>query len=130
VTALVKKRLLNRVCIPSILKLQADLENSVNMHIPVATLRRIMKKRLGLIWKKIKRVASPGNSERNRVLRHIFARKILPLYASNEHIVNIDESWISVSDFGRQIWNMKGSDNNHHDNVLGNKVNLLVAVSS
>ena len=100
------------------------------MNIPRATLRKIMKKRLHLSWKKIKRVASPGNSERNLVLRHLFARKLIPLYAQNQHIVNIDESWVSVSDFGRQSWNRKGFDNNHHDNVLGNKVNLIVAVSS
>ena len=44
--------------------------------------------------------------------------------------MNIDESWVSVSDFQRMSWNRRGGPNNYSDRVLGNKVNLIVAVSS
>ena len=89
-----------------------------------------MKDKFRLSWKKIKRVSSPGNSERCKVLRHLYAREMLAIYDSNKHVVNIDESWMSVSDFRASSWNYTGSDNNYSDRVLGCKVNMIAAVSS
>ena len=89
-----------------------------------------MWKKCRLVHKKIKRVSSPGNSERCKVLRHLYAKAILPLYDNNKHIINVDESWMSVSDFRASSWNFSGTENNYSDRTLGSKVNLIVAVSS
>jgi len=83
-----------------------------------------------MTFKQIKRVSLPGNSVRCKVLRHLYAKSILPLYKSGRHLINVDESWLSVTEFQARSWNFRGESNNRSDRVLGNKVNLIVAVSS
>ena len=52
------------------------------------------------------------------------------LYESGYHIFNIDESWLSVSDFTRKVWREKGGSASLEDEVLKQKINLIVAVSN
>ena len=89
-----------------------------------------MKKKFKLSYRRIKRVVHAGNSERCKVLRQLYARKMLELFSQGKHIVNIDESWVPVSDFRRRCWNRAGEDNSLSDRPLGHKVNIIVAVSS
>lgn len=78
----------------------------------------------------MKRVAHVGNSEKNRVLRHLYARKMLQIYSEGTHVVNIDESWVPVSDFRSHCWNQSNENNSLPEQGLGHKVNMISAVSS
>ena len=91
---------------------------------------KIMKTHLNMTFTQIKRVSLPGNSVRCKVLRSLYAQSILPLYKSGRHLINIDESWLGISSFQARSWNFRGEGNTRSDRVLGNKVNLIVAVSS
>ena len=44
--------------------------------------------------------------------------------------MNVDESWVPVTDFRRRCWNKAGEGNSMSDRPLGHKVNIIVAVSS
>ena len=46
------------------------------------------------------------------------------------HIYNIDESWLSVSDFDRCMWAQRGGPASLGDDVLKHKINIIVAVSN
>ena len=59
----------------------------------------VLKNQFRLSYRKIKRVPFQGNSERSKVLRSLYAQKMLEVYASGKRIINIDESWIPVADF-------------------------------
>ena len=89
-----------------------------------------LKKRFGLSYRRIKRVSSIGDSDPNKVLRSLFAQKMLNLYAQDAHVVNIDETWVPCSDFRRRCWGERGSGNSMHDTALSSRVNCIVAVSS
>jgi len=89
-----------------------------------------MKEKLKLSFRRIKRVAHAGNSERCKVLRHLYARKMFQLYSNQSHVVNIDESWIPVSDFRRRCWNIADDNNSMSDRPLGHRVNVIAAISS
>ena len=55
---------------------------------------RYYDKRRGIDYRKIKRVPFQGNSERNRVLRCLYAQSMLNVYKEYERVINVDESWI------------------------------------
>lgn len=89
-----------------------------------------LSKDFGLCYGRIKRVSPYGNTERNRVLRCLYAQKMLELFTEGKHIVNIDESWLSVSDFKSFSWFERGREHSMRDRTLKCKINIIVAVSN
>ena len=84
-----------------------------------------------LSYRKVKKVSYSGNSEPSRVLRHLYALKMLRLYQEQKHIINIDESWIPEADFIYSNWDKRSRDNRSWpEKRLSFKVNMIVAVSS
>ena len=55
---------------------------------------------------------------------------MLPLYNSEKHIINIDESWLSVSDFRHHSWQAKTDQKSMNNRALKLKINMIVAVSN
>lgn len=90
----------------------------------------IMKGKFRLSFRRVKRVVNAGNSERNLVLRSLYAQKMLQIYGQGKHVVNIDESWIPETDFRRRRWATKGGHNSMAEKTMGHRVNMIVAVSS
>ena len=68
-----------------------------------------MKGKFKLSFRRVKRVVKAGNSERNLVLRSLYAQKMLEIYGQGKHVINIDESWIPETDFRRRRWASKGA---------------------
>jgi len=89
-----------------------------------------MKQEFRLSYRRVKRVAHAGNSERCKVLRHLYARKMFQLYSEGAHVVNIDESWIPVSDFRKRCWNRANEGSSMSERPLGHRVNVIAAISS
>ena len=89
-----------------------------------------MKALYCLSYRRIKRVAFVGNSERNKVLRSLYAQKMLQVYRQGRHVVNIDETWLSESDFRRRSWSTRGQVFSMPEATLGHRVNMIAAVSS
>ena len=89
-----------------------------------------MKTHFRLSYSRIKRTPDFGNTERCKVLRHLYARKMFAIYSEGTHVINIDESWIAEQDFRRRCWHTKGKSNTYAEQAVGHKVNIIVAVSS
>ena len=66
--------------------------------------RKIMKKNLGLSYKKIKEIGVHTNSIKNLVLRQRFAIELVTLMNKGKRIINIDETWLGMSDFRHMKW--------------------------
>ncbi len=58
-----------------------------------------MKKRMKMSYKKIQRLALKANSVRNLILRQQFALTFLAIDLSKKVIINVDETWLGMSDF-------------------------------
>ena len=65
----------------------------------VKAVRDVLKQDHKLSYRKIKRVPFQGNSERCKVLRSLYAQKMLPIYETSQRVINIDESWLNEADF-------------------------------
>ena len=63
-----------------------------------------MRENLGMRYKKVVPISIHGNSAKNLVLRQQFAIQMLELLLEKKTILNVDESWIGMSDFRRRKW--------------------------
>ena len=59
----------------------------------------VLKSKFQLSYRKIKRVPFTGNSERNKVMRSLYAQKMLKVYQTTQRVINVDKSWIPKADF-------------------------------
>ena len=106
------------------------VQEKTGLHVSAKDVIRVMKGKLNFRYRKVKRVSGVGNSDHNKVLRSLYAQKMLQIYNQGMHVISIDESWVPCSDFRRACWNRRGINNSHADKVLGQKLNMITAVSS
>ena len=71
----------------------------------------IMKHDLGMSYKKVLPVSIHANSPKNLVCRQQFALKFLEVLLAGKIILNVDETWLGMSDFRRRKWQVSGTTN-------------------
>ena len=96
----------------------------------VKAVRDVLKQDHKLSYRKIKRIPFQGNSERCKVLRSLYAQKMLPIYETSQRVINIDESWLNEADFRGRRWKGRGMLNTASDKVFSQKINIIVAIAS
>ena len=74
-------------------------------------IRAVMREDLDMRYRKIKAVSVHGNSEKNRVLRQQFAKHYIEALSTGKIILNVDETWLGMSDFRRMKWQVPGTSN-------------------
>ena len=73
--------------------------------------RSVIKEELGMRYRKIKAVSLHSNSEKNLVLRQRWAIEFLAQMRKQKIFLNIDETWLGMSDFRRMKWQTPGTTN-------------------
>ena len=61
--------------------------------------RFVLKEQLNMSYRKIKKISLHSNSETNLILRQRFAIKFLALTQKKTVFLNIDETWLDMSDY-------------------------------
>ena len=97
--------------IDSVKKLQHDLKEEKDMEVKYREMASIMKKDLGMRFKKIQSVSVRTNSEKNLVLRQQFAVNLIQVLNSGKRVLNVDQTWLGMSDFRKMKWRPKDSTN-------------------
>ena len=69
------------------------------MKFSINVIKKVIKEDLNINYKKIKRILFTRNYEINLILRQQLSIKMIELFTSNYLIINIDEKWLSQSDF-------------------------------
>ena len=85
-----------------------EVKRDYDLKVSNAFVGKVLRQVYGMRYKKVQRVAFLGNSNRNLYLRQKCAQKMLSLLNEGKVIVNIDESWLSESDFRRKKWRLRG----------------------
>ena len=70
----------------------------------VNVVRNILKKDLGMSYRKVNPIAWTANSHRNLILRQQFALAYLGLDLEKKIVLSVDQSWCSMADFRRSKW--------------------------
>ena len=70
-----------------------------------------MKNRLGMSYCKIQKTAVHLNSVKNLVLRQQFSVQCLDIFRQDKIILNVDETWLGMTNFKQMKWRAKGTTN-------------------
>ena len=81
-------------------------------------------------FKKIVPISVHGNSVRNLVLRQQFALHFLDLLESKKVIIDIDETWIGMTDFRRRKWRPAGTTNSVPQLALYPRITMVLGLAS
>ena len=111
VVKVVEKMVADDVFIDSAAFVHSRLPKEVKENIKPTAIREVMKVELGMSYKKVLPVAIKANSERNLVLRQRFALELIELLQKGKTVLNIDETWLGMSDFRRRKWRAAGTTN-------------------
>jgi hypothetical protein len=90
----------------------------------------IMKRDLGMRYRKIVDIAIFSNSERNLVLRQRWALEFLSLAWNNCVFLNVDETWLGMSDFRRRKWQMPGDSNSVAKLAIAPRVSMILGIDT
>ena len=80
---------------------QVNLESSIL--VKEYEVRKVMNQK-GMRYKKIKHVPLTANTEKNMILRQRWAMAVLDKDHKSKVYLNIDETWLGMSDFRRMKW--------------------------
>ena len=97
--------------IDSAANIKKEVKEKLEKDVSKKQVLNVMKKDCELSYRKLKRISVHSNSEKNLVLRQRFALEMIKFGKQKKVLLNIDESWLGMSDFRKMKWRVKGSTN-------------------
>ena len=92
------------VFIDSVQSVKKCLQDTMEVNAPEHEIRHVMRHDLNMKYRKVLPVSIHGNSEKNLVLRQQFARNMINLLKAGKTLLNVDETWLGMTDFRRMKW--------------------------
>ena len=90
----------------------------------------VMKEELKMRYNKITTVSTTANSEKNMVMRQQFGIRLIDLLVQKKVILNIDETWLGMSDFRRRKWRVRGSTNSVSKMMMQPRISMITGLDS
>ena len=94
------------------------------------TVRSVMRDELDMRYRKIKTVSLHSNSEKNLVLRQRWALEFLNQARRKKVFINIDETWLGMSDFRRMKWQKTGTTNSVPKIEITPRVTMILGLDT
>ena len=95
--------------IDSVDSLKKKLQSEHDIEARKKEITYVLRDELRMRYKKINSVSIHANSIKNLVLRQQFALEFIKQWHKKKIIINIDETWLGMTDFHRRKWRL------HHD---------------
>lgn len=92
------------VFIDSVQSVKKCLLDTMEVDASEHEIRNVMRHDLNMRYRKVLPVSIHGNSEKNLVLRQQFARNMINLLKAGKTLLNVDETWLGMTDFRRMKW--------------------------
>jgi hypothetical protein len=90
-----------------------------------------MKQELGMKYKKIAPISWKANSPRNLILRQQFALSLLTaLRGKYTTVINVDETWLGMTDFRRMKWRERGDSNSVPKKQVVPRISIIVGLDT
>ena len=93
-------------------------------------LRKVLRKGMGMKYKKIKAIPWQGNSAKNLITRQHFALAFLKIDMEKTRIINVDETWLGMSDFKRMKWCPPGNSNSVAKKMMQPRISMIVGMDT
>ena len=111
-------------------QVQQAAEDNHAVDYPLKKVQRLLKEELGLRYRRLQKVPRNANTARCLVLRQRYALKMLELLAAGRRIINVDESWLSESNFSRQAWCKNASASSISISPVSPRLAVLAALDT
>ena len=83
-----------------------------------------------MAYRKIKTVSLHSNSEKNLVLRQRWALEFLALGRKRKVVLNVDETWLGMSDFRRRKWQAPGTTNSVAKLEVAPRITMILGLDT
>ena len=100
------------------------------MQVTARAVRFVMKEELGMSFRKIKTVSLHSNSEKNLVLRQRWALEFLAQARKKKVFLNVDETWLGMTDFRRMKWQVPGTTNSVAKLEVAPRVTMILGLDT
>ena len=114
----------------SISSVKQELERSHGLEAKRKDIRDVMVNGLGMSYRKITSISIYANSNRNLVCRQRFAMKLIELMSDGKRILNVDQTWLGMSDFRRMKWRAKGTTNSIPQLPMLPRISMFVGLDT
>ena len=101
-----------------------------DIEVTISQVKTIMKDELGLGYRVAKKVPIQANMERCLVLRQQYATEMLSLLQRGAHILNVDESWVSSTNFTRMLWAPSQTPATMRAKPISYRISLIAALDT
>ena len=93
-----------RVVIDNVQQVLKEVTQGPQIETTDKEVRSVMREELGMRYRKIKTVSLHSNSVKNLVLRQRWSLEFLAQARKKKVFINVDETWLGMSDFRRMKW--------------------------
>ena len=97
---------------------------------PRTKIYHVLKKELGLSYKMASPMQTNLNSLRSKVYRQQYACQLVKVLQEGHRVMNIDESWLSQTDFCWKSWSLRGKQGGVVRRMLPKRVALITAIDT
>ena len=101
-----------------------------NLKVKQKEIADVMKKDLNMSYRKIQTVTLRTNSEKNLVLRQQFGLHLIEMLQRGKRIINVDQTWLGMSDFRRRKWRAPASNNSVAKLLITPRISMIMAVDT
>ena len=116
--------------IDSVAMLNKTLQDEYGIEAKDRTIRSVMRDDLNMRYKKIKAVSIHANCAKNLILRQQFALEFLRQWERNKVIINVDETWLGMTDFRRRKWRQHGSYNSVPKLQVVPRISMILGIDN
>ena len=110
-------------------RLQMEIKNQLGLVIKRHALDKLLKLDLRLVWKRVRPQYGYVNSQKNIVLRQVFAITLLKTLLNGKKMINIDETCITATRKHAYSYGRRGESCTRYFNRNVQGLSLLLAVS-
>jgi hypothetical protein len=114
----------------SVLDIKKKLLDDHDIEIKPWQLLKQLHDDLNLRYKRINSISWQGNSAKNKILRQQFAMTFLKLDLREKLVINVDETWLGMSDFRRMKWCSTGRSNSVPKKNLQPRISMITSLDT
>ena len=92
--------------------------------------RAVMTSELGMSYRKILKASYHSNSVQNLILRQQWALKFIEMWEAGYTFLNIDETWLGMSDMRRMKWREYGTTNSVPTLALSPRISMITGLDN
>ena len=121
---------MSNIFLDSVTSVKKKIKDSYGITAGATQIHNVMRNELKMRYRKVKPLSMQANSEQNLILRQRFALEFLKLDLGKKTIINIDETWLGMSDFRHTKWCLPYSTNSFSRLQIQPRISMILALDS